>query len=919
MFKRIKMILLVASLLTCSILFADELYPPANLTAQAGDGYVNLSWDAPSIPIDGFFEGFEEAFPPAGWIIMSPDGGTGWQQLAVGTTPLPGWTGGEAVAAPDGGNFMAFCTWTTGGASHNDQWLVTPEIVVGDDHVLSFYMRYWPDSFDDYVEVLISTGSQNNVNDFSIVVDEISFTTNASTDWELYSYDLNDFVDPGTPVYIAFRETVADNFNDGASISLDNVYVGSPTTRSLPEPVAHVASGEKISRDLAGQQTFTINTPSVTTRDAEFLGYNVYRDEVVINDELITETSYEDTDVVNGTTYVYYVTAVYEEGESDPSNTVEATPDEPVEVLPGPHNFTATVIDLNNVLLEWEAPEFGDWIYWGTGENTGNSIGTNAEAVFDVAHKYTVADLNDLGVVGRYVTLISFVPAEANCIYKVRVWTGGTNSPTQMVLEQTVTDPVINDWNVVELETPVYIDGTETLWLGYNVDTQTGFPAGCDDGPAVDGSGNMMNFGGWTTLLNLNDALNYNWNIKGFASFVARGAADYVVMDRDGLLNTVSSSTSFISGELDVFRTNDYSNTNNPLNNRQNRALIGYNVYRNGELIATNDPETMSYYDIELEDGTYTYFVTAHYEAGESEPTDEIEIVINTNYALLFSDDFEDHPDFALQFPPWTLIDLDGSQTYGFTDVDFPNSGSPMAFMIFNPTQTTPPLDLPAVSGDKMAASFAATTATNNDWMITPRIHLGDASYLTFYAKSYTHQFGAERFRVGVSTGTMNPAQFTIISETPYVEAPVDWTQYTFDLSDFDNQQVYIGIHCVSDDAFIFLVDDVEVWSIKDVSTEDQHGVAPMVTGLGRNYPNPFNPDTNIEFSVQETGLVTVEVFNILGQKIKTLVNEEFEAGRHQVVWNGRDDNNREVSSGIYFYRMKTGRYTSTKKMIMMK
>lgn len=81
-------------------------------------------------------------------------------------------------------------------------------------------------------------------------------------------------------------------------------------------------------------------------------GYNVYRDGVLINDSHVINNDYSDTDVTNGITYSYYVTAVYFEDESEPSNTVEATPfsDDP------PQNLTAEIVDKNNVLLEWEAP-----------------------------------------------------------------------------------------------------------------------------------------------------------------------------------------------------------------------------------------------------------------------------------------------------------------------------------------------------------------------------------------------------------------------------------------------------------------------------------------------------------------------------------------------------------------------------------
>ena len=91
------------------------------------------------------------------------------------------------------------------------------------------------------------------------------------------------------------------------------------------------------------------------------------------------------------------------------------------------------------------------------------------------------------------------------------------------------------------------------------------------------------------------------------------------------------------------------------------------------------------------------------------------------------------------------------------------------------------------------------------------------------------------------------------------------------------------------------------------------------VIELFQNYPNPFNPTTNIAYNMQVPGNVTLEVYNIKGQKVKTLVNETKPAGEHSVVWNGRDDNNKPVSSSVYFYQLKLGQQTITRKMLLMK
>jgi flagellar hook assembly protein FlgD len=100
-----------------------------------------------------------------------------------------------------------------------------------------------------------------------------------------------------------------------------------------------------------------------------------------------------------------------------------------------------------------------------------------------------------------------------------------------------------------------------------------------------------------------------------------------------------------------------------------------------------------------------------------------------------------------------------------------------------------------------------------------------------------------------------------------------------------------------------------------------------IVTELEGNYPNPFNPETTISFSVAQnyrygsdgSPFVTLEIFNIRGEKVKTLINEKLPAGNHQIIWNGKDDNNKSVSSGIYFYKMNTDEYSAIKRLILLR
>jgi hypothetical protein len=192
----------------------------------------------------------------------------------------------------------------------------------------------------------------------------------------------------------------------------------------------------------------------------------------------------------------------------------------------------------------------------------------------------------------------------------------------------------------------------------------------------------------------------------------------------------------------------------------------------------------------------------------------------------ILEDSFEYYPDFATAFGNWTLLDQDNSGTYGFTDVDFPGMGSPMSYLIFNPSQTVPPLtDVLPYEGNKMAACFAALTFPNRDWLITERITLGTNSTLRFQARSHTAQYGLEHFKVGVSTMPIAIIQgFQFISGPSEIEAPANWTEYTYDLCAYDELDVFIAIRCSSYDAFVFYVDNFAVHSQGVVPQQDPFG-----------------------------------------------------------------------------------------------
>ncbi|MBN2829333.1 MAG: choice-of-anchor J domain-containing protein [Candidatus Cloacimonetes bacterium] len=655
------------------------------------------------------------------------------------------------------------------------------------------------------------------------------------------------------------------------------------------------------------------------------------------------------------------------------------------------------------VNLTWNAPSGGgagdEWIHKDSGENN-DGIGLTSGGTFKVAVKFEADEIADYN--GMYLSRINYFP-NADATYILKVWTG--DDGLTEVYSQAVANPVLAEWNEVQLTQAVTIDASVPLWIGYELTHAAGaYPAGTDAGPHVPGGDMIMMSSDttWSELHVLAATLDYNWNIQGFVSWspMARSIANHKVA-----VSPKEVGDSRVTYQLAC------SGVENQATTRVDRPVIGYNIYRlntgqegnpilwtmvdafvtdlnaadtgwtsiapgfykwavravytgdvespaafsnelikdmtgyidgtvvdaatsapiAGATVVINDQTIMTdatgYYMISLLEGVYTVSCSAPGYVSQTENNVAVAgtQVTTVNFALagsavIFEDGFESYTDFVIDFAPWTQNDVDGLATYGFTATTFENSGYTGSYIIFNPSMTTPALDLPTHGGDKFAACFAgipaAPVTANNDWLITPQLHINDMGTVTFWARSYVADYGLERFKVGVSTTGTAVADFTFISGTNYIEAPIEWTEYSFDLNAYANQDIYIAIQCLSTDAFIFLLDD---FSVDSPNAEEDNYMVPVVTELKGNYPNPFNPETTINYSVKNDGPVSLDIYNVRGQKVRTLVNDVQKSGNHTVVWNGTDNNGKVVSSGVYFYKMSAGNYNQTKKMMLMK
>ena len=247
--------------------------------------------------------------------------------------------------------------------------------------------------------------------------------------------------------------------------------------------------------------------------------------------------------------------------------------------------------------------------------------------------------------------------------------------------------------------------------------------------------------------------------------------------------------------------------------------------------------------------------------------TEDYRINLTEAPVTIFEDNFDSYTNFAVAgVGQWTLTDVDLRPTYNVGGYTYPNSNSAKAFMVFNPTATTPALPSPsnfdAFSAPKSMACFAAVPGAgitaNNDWLISQSIALGlNGNTLTFYAKSIDGF--PEKFKVGVSINGIQPVNFTFIS--PIVTTTSNWVQYSYNLDAYANQNVRIGINCISDDQYALLIDNFKVTKSSNLSTDsfnqDQFSI----------YPNPSQNVVNIE-SKNNLIIESVKIVDLSGKLI---------------------------------------------------
>ncbi|MCL2064557.1 MAG: S8 family serine peptidase [Candidatus Cloacimonetes bacterium] len=355
---------------------------------------------------------------------------------------------------------------------------------------------------------------------------------------------------------------------------------------------------------------------------------------------------------------------------------------------------------------------------------------------------------------------------------------------------------------------------------------------------------------------------------------------------------------------------------NNPLSIRnyqlRNRAFLNYRIYRNQEFLVETTSLSYSDEDIAL-DNKYIYSVSAVYHSGESE-SPEVSIILPIFNEPL---NLQANDDEGIVFLSWeeplgqNYGDLLGYHLYrAIEEESFELLSANISASIFNfidddvEYYTEYSYFLIALyGGDINGISEPSETVSIllEERMLPP-------TELTFDVDKY-------EVTLNWTAPNSNPQGFIVyrgddiltpepITETTYIDIDVPVGIYIYKVF-----AVYIG----GESEHISVEVEVEFVSEKDDSS------LPLVTELLSNFPNPFNPETTISFNIAEESIVSIDIFNIRGQRVRRLYEGFSERGTHAVVWNGRDDNGRDLGSGLYFYQLVAGEIVQTRRMVLLK
>jgi len=223
--------------------------------------------------------------------------------------------------------------------------------------------------------------------------------------------------------------------------------------------------------------------------------------------------------------------------------------------------------------------------------------------------------------------------------------------------------------------------------------------------------------------------------------------------------------------------------------------------------------------------------------------------------------------------------------------------------------------------GNSGSYSIAAGYQAGSYVLISPKINLSQSGVkrLSFAWKEF--HAPADNTDSTFVEITTDGLQWTVLKLVKAQVGSQNWMSEDIDLSAYGlEEQIWIRWRYESDggyNTYPFQLDDVGVGNVVGIGNAADG--LPRTFDLAQNYPNPFNPNTHIKFQLPRQEKIKIEIYNISGQRVRTLVNREYAAGRYQIEWNGMNDAGAPVATGMYVCRLAAGDFRKSIKMIFLK
>ena len=561
-----------------------------------------------------------------------------------------------------------------------------------------------------------------------------------------------------------------------------------------------------------------------------------------------------------------------------------------------PTNLQIDAASVGGVTLSWDIPENyrKEWMSHSTFAFV-YGIGNQGLDPANYFHKFPDSLLAEYH--NMHVREIAFIPASISSfqpfVFETDPATPGNNVPDIINLSncvlsapQTTYINGFNTWKVHELfnhvegtssdpfindtEPSTYrIDSTKTLWYGYTVFDYQPYPGGADSGPAIEGFGNVMvicgNSNCYESTLSQNTADGYtldnNWII----------ALSLMPGDSTRVNNQREILSSVIGGDSDIL-TSNFPNRNNadismvhgprreptfiPLQDAS-REISNYFVFENDMVVDVVQPASIAGLDTPNRDGTIL---------GPREPGFyEYYVKAQTGNGV--------------------------SEPSNTASVEIQNN-SPSEFFLIAPEDGA--LVSVTQANVNNPISFIWTNSVDTD---------GQSLYFTLDICKQSGDMAC--YDTTMADRIYQPSAQDIMDSLDLSSGTnlLSWSVFVTD-----------GLDTVSsDDSTRYLT------LVIDQLGNELSALQPNRFSLYQNYPNPFNPVTTITFELANSELVSLNVYDVNGYLIKNLINKEKNPGQYNVNWNGNNSANENVAGGVYFYRIDTDSYSSTKKMILLK